>query len=89
MDQISFPGWQPEKSIRVIIGEQATQVLVKGPPYMSWQPEDEGCLRLAIVQLYHCGLGSEEELAVAFGRHVNSVRNYLAAFAEEGMRGPA
>ncbi len=87
MDQVSFPGWQPEKSISVIIGEQATQVLVKGQPYMSWQSEDEGCLRLAIVQLYHCGLGSEEELAVAFGRHVNSVRNYLGAFAEEGMRG--
>lgn len=87
MDQVSFPGWQPEKSISVIISEQTTQVLVKGQPYVSWQSEDEGCLRLAIVQLCHCGLGSEEELAAAFGRHVNSVRNYLAAFAEEGMRG--
>ena len=87
MDQVSFPGWQPEKSIRVVAGQQTTRVLVKGQPYMSWHSEDEGCLRLAIVQLYHCGLGSEEELAVAFGRHVNSVRNYLAAFADEGMRG--
>lgn len=83
----SFAGWQPEKSIHVVTGEGMTGVLVKGQPYMSWQSGDEVCLRLAIVQLYHCGLGSEEELAVAFGRHVNSVQNYLAAFADEGMRG--
>ena len=87
MDQVSFPGWQPEKSISVIAAERTTQVLVKGQPYMSWPSGDEGCLRLAIVQLYRRGLGSEEELAVVFGRHVNSVRNYLATFAEEGMRG--
>ena len=71
MDDFNFPGWQPEKSINVVAGERVTRVFVKGQPYMSWQSGDEGCLRLAIVQLYQCGLGTEEELAAAFGRHVN------------------
>src|SRR5258708_29789868 len=62
MDDVTFPGWQPEKSIHVITGEEMTRVFVKGQPYMSWQSGDEGCLRLAIVQLYQCGLGTEEEL---------------------------
>ena len=87
MDDASFPGWQPEKSIAVVAAEGMIRVLVKGQPYMSWQSGDEGCLRLAIVQLHQCGLGTQEELAAAFGRHVNSVQRYLAEFAGEGMRG--
>ena len=55
--------------------------------YMSWPSGDEVCLRLAMVQLHQCGLGTEEELAEAFGRHVNSVQRYLAGFADEGVRG--
>jgi transposase len=87
MDDVNFPGWRPEKSIQVVEGHGRTRVLVKGKPYMSWQSGDEGCVRLAIAQLYECGLGTEEALAEAFGRHVNSVQNYLKDFAEEGMRG--
>jgi hypothetical protein len=82
-----FAGWTPEKSIKVVEGDTRTQVLVKGQPYMSWSSGDEGCLRLAIVQLYECGLGTQEELAAAFGRHVNSVQRYLADFAGDGLRG--
>jgi transposase len=40
-----------------------------------------------MVQLYDCGLGTQEDLAQAFGRHVNSVRKYLTDFAGEGLRG--
>jgi transposase len=87
MNDVNFPGWWPEKSIQVIEGNGRTRVLVKGKPYMSWPSGDEGCLRLAIVQLHECGLGTEEDLAGAFGRHVNSVQNYLKAFAAEGIRG--
>jgi hypothetical protein len=54
---------------------------------MSWPSGDEGCLRLVMVQLYQCGLGTQEELAAAFGRHVNSVQRYVADFVGEGMRG--
>jgi transposase len=87
MDELNFPGWQPAKSVQVVEGNGLTQVLVKGQPYMRWQSGDEGCVRLAIVQLYQCGLGTEEDLAAAFGRHVNSVHRYLTDFAGEGIRG--
>ncbi len=87
MDDLDFPGWQPAKSVEVVEGNGLTQVLVKGQSYMRWQSGDEGCTRLAIVQLYKCGLGTEEDLAAAFGRHINSVQNYLRDFAGEGIQG--
>jgi transposase len=87
MADASFPGWQPEKTIRLVTDEGMTRVFVKGRLYMSWRCGDEECLRLAMVQLHQCGLATEEELAAAFGRHVNSVQRYLAGFAERGVRG--
>jgi hypothetical protein len=83
----SFPGWQAEKTVRLVTCEGMTRLFVKGRLYMSWRYGDEECLRLAIVQLHQCGLGTEEELATAFDRHVNSVQRYLAGFAEGGVRG--
>src|SRR5947208_2824104 len=56
MDDLDFPGWEPAKSVQVVEGNGLTQVLVKGQPYMRWQSGDEGCTRLALVQLYKCGL---------------------------------
>jgi transposase len=87
MADASFPGWQAEKTIRLVTCEGMTRLFVKGRLYMSWRCGDEECLRLAMVQLNQCGLGTEEELAAAFGRHVNSVQRYLAGFAEGGVRG--
>jgi len=87
MDDVNFPGWQPEKSIQVIEAKGLTRVLVRGRPYMRWRSGDEECVRLAIVQLYECGLGKEEDLAAAFGRHLRSVQRYVADFADEGMQG--
>jgi transposase len=87
MNDVNFPGWRPEKSIQVVEGNGRIHVLVKGKPYMSWQSGDEGCARLAIAQLSECGLGTEDDLAEAFGRHVNSVQKYLKDFACEGMQG--
>ena len=83
----NFAGWHPEKSVNVATCDGRTRVRVKGQPYMSWQAGDEDCVRMAIVQLYDCGLGTQEELAQAFGRHVNSVRKYIREFAGGGMRG--
>jgi transposase len=87
MNDANFPGWQPEESIQVAESDGRTRVLVKGQPYMSWPSGDEGCLRLAIAQLHECGLGTREELAEAFGRHVNSVQRYLRDFAQAGLQG--
>ena len=87
MDDVDFPGWQPEQSIQVIEDNGLTRVMVRGQPYMRWRSGDEECVRLAIVQLYECGLGTEEDLAAAFGRHLRSVQRYVADFAGEGMQG--
>lgn len=87
MDEVDFEGWTPEKSIQVVQCDGMTRVLVKGQPYMSWPSGDEGCLRMAIVQLYDWGLANQEELGEAFGRHVNSVQRYIGDFACDGMRG--
>jgi transposase len=77
-------GWKAEQSIRVIRGVDKTHVMVKGQVYMSWEPGDEGIQRLAIVQLYENGLGTQQQLAEAFGVHVNSVQKYITRFAGEG-----
>jgi len=87
VDELSFSGWQCPKSIEVVQVEGTTRVLVKGQLYMSWPSADEGCLRLAMVQLSQCGLGTQEDLAAAFGRHSTSLQRYVADFAAEGMRG--
>jgi transposase len=87
MDDVNFPGWQPDKSIQVIEDNGLTRVMVRGQPYMRWRSGDEECVRLAIVQLYECGLGTEEDLAATFGRHLRSVQRYVTDFAGEGMQG--
>lgn len=87
MNGANFPGWRPDKSIQVVEGDGHIRVLVKGQLYMSWSSGDEGCLRLALAQLHECGLGTREELAEAFGRHVNSVQRYLKDFAHAGLHG--
>ena len=87
MDDVNFAGWTLEKSIQVIKDGPRTRVLVKGRPYMSWPSGDEGSVRMAIVQLSDCGLGTQEELAKVFEVHVNSVQRYLTDFDREGMGG--
>jgi transposase len=87
MNDANFPGWQRERTIQVVESNGRTEVLVKGQRYMSWASGDEACLRLAIVQLHTCGLGSREDLAAAFGRHVHSVQRYLTDFAAAGLAG--
>jgi len=58
MDDVNFAGWTPEKWIKVVQGEAITRVLVKGQPYMSWPSGDEGCVRMAIVQLLRLRVGN-------------------------------
>jgi len=40
-----------------------------------------------MVQLSQCGLGKQEDLAAAFGRHITSLQRYVADFADQGMPG--
>ena len=87
MDELNFSGWQAPKSVEVVEADGTTRVLVKGQLYMSWPSGDEGCLRLAMVQLSQCGLGKQEDLAAAFGRHITSLQRYVADVADQGMPG--
>ena len=57
-DDVNFPGWRPERSIQVIESAGLTRVLVRGQPFMRWRSGDEACVRLAIVQLHECWLGT-------------------------------
>jgi hypothetical protein len=87
VDELNFPGWQAPKSVEVVESDGTTRVLVKGRLYMSWPSGDEACLRLAMVQLSQCGLGKQEDLAAAFGRHITSLQRYVADFTDQGMPG--
>ena len=80
-------GWKATKKIQVVKSKGMKKVLVKGNPYMSWLNGDEAAERMAIVQLYELGLGTQEELAGAFQRHVNSVAKYISIFKSDGASG--
>ena len=87
MDELNLAGCRAPKTVEVVEADGTTRVLVKGQLYMSWASGDEGSLRLAMVQLFQCGLGKQEDLATAFGRHITSLQRYVADFADQGMPG--
>ena len=70
-----FPGWDLSKKIMLIKTGQEQKVLLEGHPYMRWACNDHVAQRVAIVQLYKSNLAMQEELAEAFGVHINSVYN--------------
>lgn len=90
MEQANFGGinenWIKRKLQIIEIGEKK-QVLVKGHSYMSWMKYDESSERLAIAQLYDIGLASQDELAQAFGFHVNTIAKYINVYRSEGAKG--
>ena len=87
MNERGLGGLDAEKTVRVEERGGKIQVIVKGRTYMRWESGDEGAKRMAIAQLCENGLGTQEQLAAAFGVHVNSVRKYVTLFAEEGFAG--
>lgn len=82
-----FPGWDLSKKIMVIKEGQEQKVLLEGRPYMSWAYNDQVAPRVVIAQLYKSDLAMQEELAEAFGIHVNSVHNYISRFEKDGVAG--
>jgi len=87
MSEADLGGWESQRAIRVLKQGGRVHVLVKGQVYMSWWLGDDGSQRMAIVQIYENGLGTQEELAEAFGVHVNSVQKFITNFAEDGYGG--
>ena len=73
--------------LQVLEGREMGEVVVNGHVYMRWQRNDEAAKRMAIVQLYGTGHGTQEEIARAFGIHVNSVHNYINAVKADGIKG--
>lgn len=82
-----FSDWELFKKIQVIKVGEEQKVLLEGRPYMSWRDKDRATPRIAIVQLYKSGVATQEELAEAFGIHVNSVYNYITIFEKDGIAG--
>jgi transposase len=84
-----FNGFAGARGKRIVVVEDAhRQVLVvDGRPYMHWTIGDVLTKRLAIVQLHELHLGSQEEIAAAFGISTKSVYNYIRMFAVEGPAG--
>lgn len=75
------------RKIEIISAGGEQKVLLHGRPYMSWSCEDQIAPRVAIVQMCGSGLASQEELAVLFGVHERSIRNYIAAYKIDGING--
>ena len=66
MGQLSFNGgkeWKAFKKIQVIETEGTKKAFIRGHLYMSWESGDQYAQRVAIVQLYECGVATQEELA--------------------------
>lgn len=89
MAEDKLPGldWTKFSGIKVIEEGEKKKVMVGGRPYFRWDSSDESGQRLAIVQLCELGLGTQEEIAEAFGVHIKSVYNYITAFNADGMEG--
>src|ERR1039458_9022995 len=84
---LEFPYGDAFKKIHVMRVGEEQRVLLQGRPYMRWEYKDLVAQRVAITQLYNTGLASQEELAEAFGIHVNTVYNYITSFDKDGMVG--
>lgn len=77
------------KAVEVLESGGRVCVLVDGHLYMSWESGDEESQRMAVVQLYECGRGTQEQLADAFSMHLNSVQKYITDYARDGFGGLA
>ena len=89
MEQQIFqgPDWESQQRISMIEEGGMKRLFLNGHPYMNWSLEDDLSPRLAIVQLYGLGTGTQDELAKIFGINEKSVYNYIQAFSIKGAHG--
>ena len=84
--------WEEEARacrIRVLESGGEACVLVDGQLYMRWEAGDEESRRIAMVQLHACEWAGRDELASAFGVHVNTLQKYITQYAQDGSGGLA
>ena len=79
----------PDKNndIKIIEVNGIKKVLVGRRTYMKWDINGIASQRIAIVQLYKTGLGTQESLAELFSIHVNSIQKYISAYTKYGLIG--
>ena len=89
MAPTEFNGFAGARGKRIVLVEDAHRqiLMVEGRPYMQWAIEDVLTKRLAVVQLHELHLGSQEEIAAAFGISTKSVYNTIRMFAAAGPAG--
>lgn len=88
MSDSKLPGVDWESTgIKIMEEGEKKQVFVGGRPYFSWNGSDESAERLAAVQLCELELGTQEEIAEAFGINIKSIYNYINAYKGDGIRG--
>jgi transposase len=89
MDQLGFKGLTNPSDRRIVVmNDQHGQViLVEGRPYMRWPVYDTLTKRIAVAQLYALDMGSQEQIAEAFGISAKSVSNYTRMFTAKGSAG--
>jgi transposase len=73
--------------IQLIEENGEKKIFVRGKPYMNWKTGELLIQKVAIIELYKCGLANQEELANIFGLHIKSIYNYIAAYECEGIEG--
>jgi len=84
---LEWGGEVREHRIEVLEGDGQVCVLLNGRVYMSWESGDEESQRMAMVQLHACERATRDQLAEAFGVHVNSVQKYITNYAQNGLGG--
>jgi len=86
VEQFHFDGTY-DKRIKVIRDKHREVLLIEGRPYMRWVSDDELTKRIAMAQLYELKMGSQEQIATAFGVSTKSVYNYAQVFGQKGSSG--
>jgi len=92
MDGEACFDWEGEERVRrveVLESGGEVCVLVDGLLYMRWEQGDEESQRMAMVQLHACEQATRDELAAAFGVHVNTLQKYITHYAQDGFGGLA
>ena len=87
MEQTYFPGHERAKKIQVIESGGLKSVIVNRKVYMTWASWDTASQRMVIAQLYKARYGTQQDLSLIFGIHINTVQKYVTDFTRDGLEG--
>ena len=87
MEQTYFRGHERAKKIQVIESGGIKSVIVNRKVYITWASWDTASQRMVIAQLYKARYGTQQDLSLVFGIHINTVQKYVADFTRDGLEG--